>query len=30
MDCLLKFVSVYLTDCKNDTVEKNRFRMLMG
>ena len=22
MDCPLKFVSVYLTDCKSDTVEK--------
>lgn len=22
MDCPLKFVSVYPTDCKNDTVEK--------
>ena len=22
MDCPLKFVSVYLTDCKNDTLEK--------
>lgn len=30
MDCPLKFVSVYLSDWKNDTVEKNTFRMLMG